>query len=318
MDVLARQVAGAPLGWWIAFHICAGSLLAADLLSSKGPHGTSLRQALRWALVWLLLALAVFLFIWTRLGRPLGLQFASGYLLEQTLSVDNLFLFIVIFRAFRVSPPQQHRVLTYGVLGAILMRAALLAGGITLLARFHWLEYLFGTIVLVSGVAFLFEKNDTAEIPRWLRWLLQKLPVAEDCGTHAFMVRRNKRWHITGLLLALLAVEVTDLVFALDSIPAVLALSRDYFVVYTSNILAVLSLRSLFPAVVEAVRRFRFLQSGVAAILCFVGIKMLIADWHELSPEWSLAGIAVILAVTIGLSLAFPKQPPPQPTLAIK
>jgi tellurite resistance protein TerC len=299
-------VALVPASWWIGFHVLAASLLLADLSGLRRDPCTSLHKALRWAVVWLSFALVLGVLLFLHFGRDLAAQFAAGYLLEQTLSVDNLFLFIVIFRAFQVPAEQQHRVLTWGVLGAIAMRAAFLLGGLRLLEHFHSVTYLFGGIVLVSGLLMLRKRTGQDDAPAWLRWLLRHLPVAGESQDASFFSPTAAGMRMTPLFLALIAIELTDVAFALDSIPAVLSISRHAFVVYTSNILAVLSLRSLFPAVVEAMRRFWLLHWGVALILVFVGGKMLASAWINISPLQSLAVIAFILAGSMGLSLLRP------------
>jgi tellurite resistance protein TerC len=294
-----------PLYWWIGFHLAAGTLLVADLAGLRHDPCISLHKSLRWALAWLSFAALLAVLLYFRLGHALAIQFTSAYLLEQTLSVDNLFLFFVLFRAFAVPTAQQHRVLTWGVLGAILMRGLFLVGGLQLLAHFHFVTYVFGLIVLATGIVLLRTHRDDHTVPGWLRWLLKHLPVAVDAPPDRFFFRTPAGMRIGTLFVALIAVELTDLVFALDSIPAVLSISRHAFVVYTSNILAVLSLRSLFPAVVDALRRFHLLHYGVACILIFVGFKMLLSQRFEISATVSLAVIAGILGLFITLSLIF-------------
>jgi tellurite resistance protein TerC len=299
-------VATTPLWWWVGFHLVAGAMLLADLSGLRRDPCTSLHKALKWAAAWVSFAVLLAVLLYLNFGRDMAAQFSAGYLLEQTLSVDNLFLFIVIFRAFRVPPEQQHRVLTWGVLGAIAMRAAFLLGGLRLLERFHLVMYVFGAIVLLSGLLMLRRNKSEDQPPGWLRWLLRHLPVAQVENQNRFFTVTDAGRRMTPLLLALIAVELTDVAFALDSIPAVLAISRHAFVVYTSNILAVLSLRSLFPAVVEALRRFYLLHWGVALILIFVGAKMLLTDYFNITPLQSLAVIAGILLASISLSLLRP------------
>lgn len=298
-----------PLPWWIGFHAAAGALLIADLSGLRRDPCTTLRKSLGWAVAWISLAVALAALLYANFGRDLAAQFTAGYLLEQSLSVDNLFLFVVIFRAFQVPAGQQHRVLTWGVLGAIAMRAGFLVGGLRLLNRFHPVEYIFAAIVLCSGLAMLFTGGRMTSAPGWLQWLLRCLPAADVENSTHFFPRTATGRRIGPLLLALIAVELTDVVFAFDSIPAVLAISRHAFVVYTSNILAVLSLRSLFPAVAEFLRRFSRLHWGVALILLFVGCKMLLSDRIAISPLQSLAVIAVVLAASIAWSLAQPASP---------
>ncbi len=298
-----------PLSWWIGFHLVAGTMLVADLTGLRHDPCTSLRKSLAWALAWLSFATVLAVLLYFRLGHMLAIEFTGAYLLEQTLSVDNLFLFFVLFRAFSVPAAQQHRVLTWGVLGAIVMRALLLIGGLHLLARFHFVTYIFGAVVLATGVMLLRARHDDHGTPGWLRWLLKHLPGAVHDSSDRFFLRTPAGLRMSTLFVALIAVELTDLVFALDSIPAVLSISRHAFVVYTSNMLAVLSLRSLFPAVVDALRRFYLLHYGVALILVFVGAKMLLSNHFDISAAVSLAVIAGILALFTLLSLLIPQKP---------
>lgn len=283
----------------------------ADLTGLRRDPCTSLRKSLKWALAWLFLAGLLCGLLYVRAGRDLAAQFVAGYLLEQTLSVDNLFLFVVIFHSFRVPPGQQHRVLTWGVLGAILIRAVFLLGGLKLLAHFHWVTYIFGAVVLLTGLALL-RKKSSADQPPWLRWMLARVPDTANQANDRFFASTSAGIRVTPLLIALAVIELTDVVFALDSIPAVLAITRDAFVVYTSNILAVLSLRSLFPAVAEGVRRFRGLHYGIALVLLFVGGKMLLSDRVTISPLQALAVIATILLASIVFSFSSGlRQEPP-------
>jgi len=298
-----------PLSWWIGFHLVAGALLLIDLSGLRHNPCTSLRKSLIWAVAWVSFAAALALLLLHYFGRDLAAQFTSAYLLEQTLSVDNLFLFFIIFRSFRVPPDHQHRVLTWGVLGAIVMRAAFLFGGLKLLAHFHFVSYVFGAIVLVSGIALLRAHHDDGSMPRWLSWLLRHLPVTQTPDSDRFFVRTSAGLRLAPLFIVLIAIELIDVAFALDSIPAVLSISQHAFVVYTSNILAVLSLRSLFPAVVSALRRFHLLHYGVSIILIFVGLKMLLSSRIEISPMLSLAVIAGILIISVVLSLLIPRPP---------
>jgi tellurite resistance protein TerC len=282
-----------PLAWWIGFHGVAGTLLLADLSGLRHDPCTSLHKALRWAFAWVTFAIVLGVLLYFNFGRDIAAQFAGGYLLEQTLSVDNLFLFLVIFQAFQVPPEQQHRVLTWGVLGAIVLRAGFVIGGLRLLSHFQAVTYVFGGIV-------------TSASPPWLRWVLRHLSTDTGNSGSQFFVRTPLGLRIAPLFLVLIAIEVTDVVFAMDSIPAVLSISRHTFVVYTSNILAVLSLRSLFPAVVEGLRRFWMLHWGVALILIFVGGKMLLSNRISPSPLQSLAVIATVLLASVVGSLLRP------------
>ena len=302
-------VSTVPLAWWIGFHLVAGALLLADLSGLRHNPCTSLRKSLGWAVAWVSFAAVMAVLLFVNFGHDLAAQFTSAYLLEQTLSVDNLFLFFIIFRAFRVPSDQQHRVLTWGVLGAIVMRAAFLIGGLKLLEKFNFVSYIFGAIVLLTGFFLLRANRDDESMPGWLRWLLKHLPVAQTASSDRFFLKTPTGRQLGPLFIVLIAVELTDVAFALDSIPAVLSISRHAFVVYSSNILAVLSLRSLFPAVVGALRRFWLLHYGVAVILIFVGLKMLLASRIDITPLISLLVIAGILAASVVISLLAPRPP---------
>lgn len=272
------MIGGASWAWWIGFHVVVVALLAADaLLTSRKPEA-ALNQKLAW--MWTaLLALAAILFagwIAVEKGREPALQFIAGYSIEASLSIDNLFVFLVIFQGFRISPRQQRSVLTWGVAGAIVLRAIFIALGVTLLHRFHWVTWVFGLFLIYAAWHLIRSDSTKDVIPEWIRRLQ---PVKGS------------------LLPVILAVEVTDLLFATDSIPAVLAISRDPFIVYTSNIAAILGLRSLYFVLAGMLNRLRYLHYGLGVLLAFVAFKMLAAPWFEISITLSLAIIGGILAV---------------------
>jgi len=234
-----------------------------------------------------------------------SLQYLAGYAIEQALSIDNLFVFLLLFRLFRIPAARQPRVLFWGVAGAMLMRGLFIAGGLSLLERFHWVEYVFAAILLLAAVRLLKPENpssDPHETPRWIKWLTKLQPISER--QDKFFVEENGRKMATILLLALVAVELTDVVFALDSIPAVLSITRVPFLAYTSNIMAVMGLRSLYVLLAEMLVKLRYMHFGLAALLIFASLKMLLADWVSIGPLVSLGVIGALLAVTIGASLA--------------
>jgi tellurite resistance protein TerC len=277
--------AGASLTYWIAFHVAVAVLLLVDLvLLQRRHHTVSVRMAWGWTAILAALAFCFALMLSQTQGKQPALEFLSGYLVEGSLSVDNLFVFLLMFRSLGLNKEQQHRVLLWGVLGAIVMRAIFIFVGTSLLARFSWIEYVFGVFLLYAAIRLMLHKPADARPSAIVRWLQGRGVNRSDGG-------------ISSLFLVILAVEATDLIFALDSIPAVLAISRDTFVVYTSNIFAILGLRSLYFALSHALDRLRLLHYGLALILAFVAIKMLIGHWYHIPVTWSLAFIMTVLAI---------------------
>jgi tellurite resistance protein TerC len=296
------MIAGATLGYWIAFHVAVAILLFIDLAVLQRPHkAVSLRAAWGWTAVLAALAFCFALFLSQTQGKQPALEFLSAYLVEGSLSVDNLFVFLIMFRSLGLDTEQQHRVLLWGVLGAIVMRAVFILVGASLLARFAWVEYIFGAFLLIAAIRLLRHKSGEAKPSAAVRWLQSRC--LQRVG--------HTRMPLSSFLLIVLAVEATDLVFALDSIPAVLAISRDIFVVYTSNIFAILGLRSLYFALSSALDRLRLLHYGLAVILAFVGIKMIGNRWFHIPTTWSLAFIVIVLAI---FALASRFTAPPKAT----
>lgn len=258
---------------------------------------------------WISLALAFNAWVYLLKGPQAGVQFLTGYLVEKSLSIDNILIFLVIFRAFRVAARWQHRVLYYGVAGALVLRGVFIYAGIELLQRFHVILYAFGAFLLLVGFQMLVSgKRSVKPEKNWLVRLTRKfVRVAEDYEGERFWLKRNGKWSATYLLLALVAVEAMDIVFAVDSVPAVLGITRDAFIVYSSNAFAVLGLRALYFALADLLPRFRFLHEGLAAILVFVGSKMVLSGFLQISDVASLLAIATILSVMIATSLLFPR-----------
>ncbi|MGB0123369.1 MAG: branched-chain amino acid ABC transporter substrate-binding protein [Silvibacterium sp.] len=292
--------AGASPGYWIAFHAIVAVLLFVDLgVLQRFRPSVSIRTAWSWTAVLAALAFCFALFLSRTQGKQRGLEFLSGYLVEGSLSVDNLFVFLLMFRSLELDIEEQRRVLLWGVLGAIVMRAGFIFAGASLLLRFAWLEYIFGAFLLIAAVRLLRHKPDSASRSGPAHWLLNRA--------------RNAPLALSSFLLIVLAVEATDLIFALDSIPAVLAITRDTFIVYTSNIFAILGLRSLYFALSSALDRLRLLHYGLALILAFVGVKMLLNHWIQIPVTWSLAFIILVLAVfTLASRSTAPKPSPAQ------
>jgi len=299
---------------WIGFHVILVMMLVLDLgVFHRRAHAVSLREAAIWSVVWVSLALLFNAAIYAWSGPAAGMEFLTGYLIEKALSVDNIFVFVLIFSYFRVPAPYQHRVLFWGVLGAILMRAGLIAVGASLIARFHWIMYLFGAFLVFTGVKMALQKHEAADPSGspLVRFVRRLMPVSDEYDGQRFLTVRDGARVATPLLLVLVMVEASDLVFAVDSIPAIFAVTQEPFLVYTSNIFATLGLRSLYFLLAGVVAKFRFLKLGLAMILSFVGLKMLVMGVYKIPVGVSLGVIAAILAVSIvaSLLLAVPKAP---------
>jgi tellurite resistance protein TerC len=296
--------AATPISHWIGFHLFILALLAAELIYARrqGPAKTY-STAVAATILWITAALVFAFFLFHDLGAQAATQYLAGYTIEESLSIDNLFVFLLLFRTFNIQPPHQPKVLFWGVAGAILLRGAFIAGGLGLLARFDWITYFFAAILLVAAVRLVLPsaKKEEPRTPGWLTWLSRIHPVSLRQDT--FFVRESGRRMMTVLGLALIAIELTDVVFALDSIPAVLSITRHPFLAYTSNIMAVMGLRSLYFLLAHLLIKLRFLHYGLATVLAFAAFKMLSAPWLEIGPLVSLATIVAILGTTVTLSI---------------
>jgi tellurite resistance protein TerC len=285
-------------------------MLVLDLgVFHRRAHAVKFREALAWSVAWIAMAaiFAVTVFFWH--GRTPALEFVTGYVIELSLSVDNLFVFLLIFRFFQVPSIHQHKVLFWGILGALVMRAIFIAAGVGLIQRFHWIIYVFGAFLVYSGIK-LFFQNEAEIHPEknpLLRLFRRWVPVTKDYVGNKFFVR-SPGLYATPLFVVLLVVETTDLLFAVDSIPAVLAITRDAFIVYTSNVFAILGLRSMYFALAGMMEMFRFLHYGLSLVLIFVGTKMLLSHYVEIPTHIALAAVASILSVSVIASLAHPKK----------
>jgi tellurite resistance protein TerC len=299
---------GTPLLWG-GFLVFVLLMLALDLgVFHRKAHSVSGKEALAWTIVWIALACVFGAGIWWRMGADTGLAFFTGYVLEKALAVDNIFVFVIVFAAFGIAPRNQHRVLFWGILGALVMRGAFIFAGAALVERFHWLLYVFGGFLVLTAVKLLLQRDTEAD-PRdsWsVRTLSRIIPVTHDDTTGAFVVRRDGRRYATPLLLALVVLEATDVVFAIDSIPAVFAITTDPFLVFTSNIFAILGLRSMYFLLASVIAKLRYLKIGLSAILAFVGMKMVLAGVVKIPVLASLGVIAAILAVSVIASLLRP------------
>jgi len=295
-----------PIWIWAVFNLFVLTLLALDLgVFHRKSHIVGTKEALGWSAVWISLALMfnVLLYFWR--GPQPATEFLTGYLIEKALSVDNIFVFIMIFAYFKISAIHQHKVLFWGILGALLMRAIFIFGGVKMLEHFHWIIYVFGAFLIFTGIKMVFahgKKIDPGKDPL-LQFFHRFIPITPTLENGHFWVRRNGRLWATPLFVALLFVEMSDLIFAVDSIPAILSITRDPFIVYTSNVFAILGLRSLYFALAGIVDMFQYLHYGLAAILVFVGAKMALMDVYKI-PIWiSLFIILAILLVSIVISL---------------
>lgn len=301
---------GTPL-LWVGFTAFVLALLALDLgVFHRKAHEVGFKEALVWSVVWVGLAAAFNVGVWTWFGPEKGLEFLTGYLIEKALSVDNIFVFLVVFAYFSVPKELQHRVLFWGILGALAMRAAFIAAGAALLESFHAVIYVFGGFLVFTGVRMLVQRDegprpDRSPVLRLFRRVVPSVPDYQ--GPRFTVVKAGKRF-ATPLLAVLVVVEATDVVFAVDSIPAVFAVTKDPFIVYTSNVFAILGLRAMYFLLAGILDRFRYLKAGLAMVLIFVGVKMAIVDLYAIPVGVSLGVVAGILAASIVASLAPPRS----------
>ncbi|HTA24773.1 MAG TPA: TerC family protein [Terriglobales bacterium] len=295
--------------FWVLFNLFVLAMLAADLWVFHRPgHTVKFREALAWSIGWVLLAIAFAALVYFWHGRQTAVEFTTGYIIELSLSVDNLFIFLLIFRYFRVPSDYQHKVLFWGIVGALVMRGVFIVVGIGLIRQFHWIIFVFGAFLVYSGIRLLGEKEagiDPEKNPA-VRLFRRLIPVTADYEGDKFLVRRPKL-HATPLLVVLVLVEVTDLLFATDSIPAVLAITLKPFVVYTSNVFAILGLRSLYFVLAGMMDVFHYLHYGLAVVLIFIGGKMLASDYYEIPTVWALAAVGGVLLISMVASVVKPK-----------
>ncbi len=303
---------GVNVYFWIGFNILIFLILALDLgVFNKKAHKIPVKEALIWSGVWITIALLFNLFIFFEIGKTKALEFLTGYVIEYSLSVDNIFVFILIFTYFAVPDKYQHKVLFWGIIGALVMRGIFIFAGVALINRFHWIVIIFGGFLLFTGIKMLFQKETQVDPEKnpVVKFSRKFLPVTQELHGSRFFLRQNGRFFTTPLFIILLIIESTDLVFAVDSIPAVLAISQDTFIVYTSNIFAILGLRSLYFAVAGIMGYFRFLKMGLSFVLSFVGLKMLASFFNfEIPILLSLAVIVLILLSSILASVLIKKK----------
>jgi len=295
--------------FWVGFNLFVLAMLALDLgVFHRKSHEVKLKEALIWSAVWITLALCLNIGIYFLMGKVKALEFLTGYLIEKSLSIDNIFVFILIFSYFKIEPRYQHKILFWGIIGALVMRIALILLGVELLNRFHWIIYIFGLLLIATGIKMALEKGKEIHPEKnpVLRLFKRFMPVTDDLSDGKFLTRIKGKLTATPLLIVLIVVETTDLIFAVDSIPAILAISRDTFIIYSSNVMAILGLRALYFALAGIMTLFHYLHYGLSAILVFVGAKMMISELYKVPILVSLAVIALILIASIVASLLRP------------
>ncbi|MFZ9521453.1 MAG: TerC family protein [Silvanigrellaceae bacterium] len=300
--------------FWVIFHLFVFAMLALDLgVFHRKSHVVSMKEALSWTTVWIALALLFNVWVYFEFGKQYAVEFFTGYLVEKSLSVDNIFVFTMIFAALQIPRVFQHKVLFWGVLTALALRAVMIFAGVKLIENFHWMIYVFGGLLIVTALKMLKDTSTTelhVEKSLPLRILGWFMPVTNKNDEEKFLIRENGKWVATPLLAALILVETSDVVFAVDSIPAILAISKEPFIIYTSNIFAIMGLRSLYFVLADLANRFVFLKYGLSAVLLFVGGKMMLVDYVKVPPMISLAVVGSLLALSVIFSLLYTSRRP--------
>ena len=292
---------------WVTFNVFVLVMLAVDLgVFHRKAHAVKVKEALIWSCVWILLSLLFNAGIYFWRGPETALEFLTGYLIEKSLSIDNIFVFLLIFSYFGIPPLYQHKVLFYGILGALILRAIFIAAGVTLIQTFHWIIYVFGGFLVVTGLRMGIQKHKEIHPEKnpVIRLFQRFMAITDQFENGKFFVKKRGHHVATPLFIALLVVETTDVIFAIDSIPAILAVTSDPFIVYTSNVFAILGLRALYFAISEMMRHFQYLHYGLSAILVFVGAKMLLSDIYKIPVAFALGMVASILLISVVASIA--------------
>ena len=295
---------------WAGFLLFVLLMLALDLgVFHRKSHEVKIKEALVWSAVWIGLALIFNVGVWYFIGKEKAIEFLTGYVIEKSLSVDNLFVFIMVFSYFNVDTKYQHKVLFWGILGALIMRAIFIFAGVALIQQFHWIIYIFGAFLIFTGIKMLVQKEEKMEPEKnpLVRLFKRFFPVTDTMHGDRFFVKINAKTVATPLFIVLLIIEFTDLIFAVDSIPAILAISTDTFIIFTSNVFAILGLRALYFALAGIAKLFYYLKYGLSAILVFVGVKMVVAGFFKIPVMYSLLIIVSILTLSILASVIFPK-----------
>ena len=301
---------------WIAFNVFVLGMLAIDLgVFHRKAHAVSLKEAGAWSCVWIGLALVFNIGVYYLWGQEKALEFLTGYVIEKSLSVDNLFVFLMVFQYFNTPAEYQHRILFWGIVGALVLRAIFIATGSALLSNFHWMIYVFGGFLVVTGIKMFLQGDEKLEPEKnpVVRLFQRMMPVTHDYHGQSFFITKDGKRHATLMMVVLIVVETTDVIFAVDSIPAIFAITPDPFIVYTSNIFAILGLRSLYFALSGVLGLFTYLRPALALVLGFVGFKMVCSDFLKISPLVSLCVIVGILASAVTLSLLLPRRSAPDP-----
>ena len=303
-----------PVWGWAAVLAVILAMLAVDLFAHRREHVVSVREAAVWSAIWVSLGLGFGAVVWSVYGAQAGGEYFAGYLIEKSLAVDNVFVFALIFTYFAVPRQYQHRVLFYGVLGALVFRAIFIAGGVALLDQFHWILYVFGAFLVITGWRMFRHRNEESDPGRnpVLRLVRRFVPTTDEYHGQKFWVRKAGKWVATPLFVVLVLVETTDIVFAVDSIPAIFAVTQEPFLVFTSNAFAILGLRAMYFLLADLIHRFVYLKLGLSAILVFVGVKMLLLDVYKVPIGLSLAVIATLITVSVAASLRATRGTDPQ------
>jgi tellurite resistance protein TerC len=297
--------------FWVIFNAFVLLMLALDLgVFHKKLHVVSVKEALIWSGIWIFLSLCFNGFIYFTFGETKALEYFTGYVIEKALSVDNIFVFVLIFSFFKVPAIYQHKVLFWGIIGALIMRVIFIFAGVALLEKFHWTIYVFGAILIYTGVKMLLDREKKIEPDKnpVIKFFKKIIPTTNEFHEDKFFIKRQNKNYATPLFVVLIMIEITDLIFAVDSIPAILAVTKDHFIVYTSNVFAILGLRSLYFALADIIERFKYLAVGLAIILVFVGVKMVIIDIYKIPIHFSLIVILFILSISIVISFLKTKK----------
>jgi tellurite resistance protein TerC len=298
---------------WIIFAVLIATLVALDLgVFNRRQHPMKIKEAALWTCCWIAISLGFNLYVWISRGEDAGLQFFTGYLLEKSLSVDNIFVFAVVFAYFKIPQHFQHKVLYYGIFGALLFRMVLIFTGVVLISKFTWLLYLLGAFLALTGIKLIFQKKEQKDLSEnWAVKLTRRfIPITSDYDGERFFLKTTKSgWMATPLFVALLVIESVDIIFALDSIPAIFAVTSDPFIIYTSNIFAILGLRSIYFILAASIEKFHYLKTGLGTILVMIGLKMLIQPFYEIPLLWMVLLILADLSIAITMSILYPPKP---------
>jgi tellurite resistance protein TerC len=297
-----------PAWGWLAFGILVLLLLAIDLLAHRGQRASSRRNAILWSIIWVAAGLLVNVFVWVVFGGQAAYQYLAAYLIEKSLSLDNLFVFLVVFQSLDIPPQHQHRVLFWGIFGALVFRGLFIFIGTAALERWEWISYIFGAILFYAAYRTFREDPAKQEENTTVAWLSKHLPLTEDVHGKEFIARQDGRRVATPLLVALIAIELTDIMFAIDSVPAAFSVSRSPFIVYSSNVFAILGLRALYVVLAHAIAELKYLHYGLAGVLGFAGVKLIIDQWVHVSPLISVGIIVAVLGTAVWASLRERKE----------